>query len=91
MLRGLQMSTSRKVGLAAIFFIAIIDAMFDIMRTLYTVDGGAVAIDMISDILELTVAVIVSALPNYEGLLRAPKKKERVASYQILGYDANDP
>lgn len=85
------MSTSRKVGLAAIFSIAVIDVIFDITRTVYTVDRGAVALDTIWDILEPTVAVIVSTLPTYKALLRAPKKEKRAASYQTLGHDAVDP
>jgi len=83
MLRGLQMPTSRKVGLAALFLIAITDVIFDITRTVYTVNGGAVALDTIWDILEPTIAVIVSSLPTYKALLR-PTKKRKNTSYQNL-------
>lgn len=85
MLRGLQMSTSRKVGLAAIFLVAVTDVAFDITRTVYTVNGGAVALDTIWDILEPTIAVIVSTLPTYKALLGVAQKKKST-SYQNLGH-----
>ncbi|KAL8749125.1 MAG: hypothetical protein Q9184_006926, partial [Pyrenodesmia sp. 2 TL-2023] len=44
MLQGLQKSKCRKVRLAAIFSLALIDVIFDITRTIYTVDGDAVAL-----------------------------------------------
>lgn len=69
MLRELQMPTSRKVGLAALFLIAITDVIFDITRTVYTVDSGFVAYDKVWDILEPSIAVIISSLPTYKALL----------------------
>lgn len=80
------MSMSRKVGLAAIFLIAIIDVVFDITRTVYTVHGGVVALDTIWDILEPTIAVIVSSLPTYKALLGIAKKKKS-KSYQNLDHN----
>lgn len=85
MLRGLQMPTSRKIGLAALFLIAITDVIFDITRTVYTVHGGAVALDTIWDILEPTVAVIISTLPTYKALLGTSKKRQNT-SYQDLSH-----
>ena len=76
MLRGLQMSMSRKFGLAAIFLIAIADVVLDIIRTVYTVNMGAVALDTIWDILEPTIAVIVSSLPTYKALTGIAQKKK---------------
>lgn len=84
------MSMSRKVGLAAIFLIAITDVAFDITRTVYTVNGGAVALDTIWDILEPTIAVIVSSLPTYKALLGIAKTKNRGAPYQNLGRGEGD-
>lgn len=85
MLRRLQMPIGRKLGLAALFLIAITDVIFDISRTVYTVHGGAVALDTIWDILEPTIAVIVSSLPTYKALLRSAKR-ERNTRYQNLGH-----
>lgn len=80
MLRELQMPTSRKVGLAALFSIAITDVIFDITRTVHTVNSGFGAFDKIWDILEPTIAVIISSLPTYKALLRPTKN----TSYQNL-------
>ena len=89
MLRRLQMPIGRKLGLAALFLIAITDVIFDITRTVYTVHGGAVALDTIWDILEPTIAVIVSSLPTYKALLGGAKK-ERNTRYQNLGHSGGD-
>ena len=79
------MSMSRKIGLAIIFLIAFVDVAFDITRTVYTNNGGTVIPNTIWDILEPTVAVIVSSLPTYKALLGIAKKKKRT-SYQKLGH-----
>lgn len=84
------MPLSRKLGLAALFLIAITDVIFDITRTVYTVHGGAVALDTIWDILEPTIAVIVSSLPTYKALLGVTKK-EKNTSYQNLGHSGGAP
>lgn len=84
------MSMSRKVGLAAIFLIAITDVAFDITRTVYTLNGGAVAPNTIWDILEPTIAVIVSSLPTYKALLGNTKTKRKGSSYQSLGRSRAD-
>ena len=83
MLRRLQMPISQKLGLAALFLIAITDVIFDITRTAYT--GGEIAVDAIWDVLEATVAVIVSSLPTYKPLLGGAKR-ERNTRYQNLGH-----
>ena len=91
MLQTLQMSTSRKVGLAVLFSIAITDVIFDITRTIYSVNGGAFALDTIWDILEPTIAVIVSSLPTYKALLGVTKmKKKRNPSYQNLNQSGGE-
>ena len=79
------MPTSRKVGLAALFMIAITDVIFDIIRTVYTVNGGTVAPNTIWDIIEPTIAVIVSSLPTYKALL-GPTTKRKNTSYQNLAH-----
>ena len=69
MLKRLQIPLSQKIGLGAVFLLGAIDTIFDITRTLYTVHGGAVAEDTIWDILEPTIAVMVSSLPPYRSVL----------------------
>ncbi len=82
------MSITRKVGLAAIFLIAIIDIALDITRTVYTVNGDAVGLDVIWDILEATIAVIVSSLPTYKALPGLAKRK-KTTLYQNIGHNGD--
>ena len=83
MLKTLHMPLSQKLSLASIFLIATVDVAFDILRTVYTVDGGAVAIDTIWDILEPTIAVMICALPTYRSVIAASASKI-AAAYQYL-------
>lgn len=83
MLQKLQMPMSRKLGLAALFLIAITDVIFDITRTVYTVRVRTS--NTIWDIIEPAIAVIVSALPTYKALLgNSTKKKKWTPSYENL-------
>ncbi|MCJ1389046.1 hypothetical protein MMC18_001900 [Xylographa bjoerkii] len=81
MLKGLRISRAQKIGLAAIFLIAFIDILFDILRTIYTVNGGAVGLDTTFDILEPTIAVIISTLPTYRALFMTRKRSETGSSF----------
>ncbi|KUJ16890.1 uncharacterized protein LY89DRAFT_707319 [Mollisia scopiformis] len=83
MLKGTRLPIGQKVGVAVIFLLAFTDVIFDILRTLYTLRGGAVSIDILWDILELTIAIIISALPTYRSLL--PGSSHKVStSYKDL-------
>ena len=84
MLPRLQMPRGRKVGLAALFLIAMSDVIFDVVRTLCTVGEVNNKYYTIWDILEPTIAVIVSSLPTYSALLEGAKKA-RNSRYQNLG------
>ena len=75
------MPIGRKLGLAVLFLIAIIDVIFDITRTVYTVQGVAVTLNW--DILEPTIALIISSLPTYKALLSSSTKR-KTTSYQNL-------
>lgn len=57
MLKRLQMESRPKIWMAVVFLIATIDVIFDILHTIYTVDGGAIALDTVCDILEPTITV----------------------------------
>ena len=99
MMRELQMPTRKKIGLAAVFLIATTDLIFDIPRTVFTINGGAVASSItIWDISETTVAVMVLALPTYKALLGKSGRKRRASSKEnlkrrggILGAQASIP
>ena len=75
MLKDLRISKAQKIGLATIFLIAFIDILFDILRTIYTVNGGAVGLDTAFDILEPTIAVIISTLPTYRALFMTSRRR----------------
>ena len=80
-LKGLQMQTGQKLGLASVFCLAILVVIFDILRTVFSAKsarGGAVrASTALSDILEITIAVIVSCLPTYRTILTQKQKKKQ--------------
>ena len=81
MLKRLQMPTRRKIGLAAIFLVATSDVIIDIIRTIYSINGGPVAFNAIWDILEPSIAVIVSALPTYKAVLGSSRKQKGTLMY----------
>ena len=80
-LKGLQMQTSQKLGLASVFCLAILIVIFDILRTVFSAKsarGGAVgASTALWDILEVTIAVIVSCLPTYRAILTQRRQTKR--------------
>jgi len=84
MIYQLKLRTSHKIGLAFVFTLAFVDIVFDILRTIYTVNGGALALDTLWDILEPTIAVIISCLPTYTVLLKSSKKPQPARTYATL-------
>ena len=87
MLPRLQMPIGRKLGLAALFLIAMSDVIFDVFRTVYT-GGEANNYYTIWDILEPPIAVILSSLPTYKALLGGAKKA-RTTRYQNLSHSGS--
>ena len=83
---GLQMRTAQKVGLACVFGVAMFVVIFDIIRTVISVRGGAVgAQSALWDILEATVAVIVSSLPSYRSVFIS-SKRHKTSTYLDLAH-----
>ena len=80
-LKGLQMQISQNLGLASVFCLAILVVIFDILRTVFSAKsarGGAVgASTALWDILEITIAVIVSCLPTYRAILTRKKSRKQ--------------
>ncbi|MDI1488104.1 MAG: hypothetical protein OHK93_007378 [Ramalina farinacea] len=69
-LSTLQMGLRQKLGLAAIFCLATLAIIFDILRTVISCSGGAVgAQGVFWDLCEANVAVLTSTLPIYRFLL----------------------
>lgn len=75
MLRGLQMRTPAKFGLAGIFCCAFITIAFDILRAVETdIKGGVKGSTALWTNLESAIAVIVSCLPSLAALF-SPKNE----------------
>ncbi|TGO14303.1 hypothetical protein BTUL_0055g00530 [Botrytis tulipae] len=69
MLRAMHMPTSRKLGVAAIAGLVIIDILFDVLRTIYTVGSYTSTFpngNAVWALCEPTIAVMVCALPPIE-------------------------
>ena len=83
-IRKLQMTLSKKLGLAAIFSVALVTVAFDILRTVKSLDHGAFSASSLYTSLEVTFAIIVSCLPIYRALLLHTTRKTK-ASDDING------
>jgi len=86
MLRNIQISRGKKIGLASIAGLVIIDILFDILRTVYTIGSYAANFPNANSVWALcepTIAVIICALPTYRALL-SRNKPEQSTSYQNL-------
>lgn len=73
-IRKIQISTAKKVGIGAVFSVVLIIIACDILRTVKSFDQGAFSDSALYSFLEVTLAVIVSCLPIYRALFRASKK-----------------
>lgn len=77
MLGKLQMPTSKMVGLACIFSLGFVIIVLDILRIALGDGGGIISLASLWDILEPSIAVIVSTLPTYRSLLPSAGKSAR--------------
>ena len=76
MLKGLQMRTTVKVGLAGVFGCAFITIVFDILRAVKTdTEGGVQGSTALWTNLESAIAVIVSCLPSLVALFSPQNKR----------------
>ena len=91
MLRRLQISMVHKIGLGFVFFLVAVDIVFDLLRTVYTLDADASSFpdaNTVWALCEPTIAVMICALPSYRSLL--PKRsKPSPQSYEELHHPQN--
>lgn len=73
-IRKLQMTLSKKLGLVAVFSVALVTVAFDILRTVKSLDQGAFSASSLYTSLEVTFAIIASCLPVYRAMLRTARK-----------------
>jgi hypothetical protein len=72
MLHDLHITTGKKLGVAAIAALVVIDILFDILRTIYTIGSYAANFpnaNAVWALCEPTIAVMICALPTYRSVL----------------------
>ena len=84
------MRMAKKVSLTVVFAVGVLDVFFDIFRTVYTV--SSVGVQNLWEILEVTIAVMLSALVAYrqvfslgEKMSSAAASRERLKGHQPGG------
>ena len=86
MLIKLNLSIHQRLALAGIFGIVLIDILFDILRTIFSVqqfyDPSVAPLSVVFNLCEPAVAVVVCALPSYRSLLPTQAAKCKVSSYK---------
>ena len=79
-------SRSQNLALAGMFLVVGVDILFDILRTVYSVDAflsSFIDANAAWDLCEPTVAVMVCALPSYRALFISPPRR-RGPSYETM-------
>ena len=84
MVWGLQLRKSQKVILAGVFSLGFVVAIFDILRTVESLQSGTFSGVALWSSLEVTIAVIVASLPLYRALLSSKGRKSLI-SYVSIG------
>ena len=75
MVWGLRLRNSQKAVLTGIFSLAFVVAVFDILRTVESLQSGTFSGVALWSSLEVTIAVIVASLPLYRVLLTSKGRK----------------
>ena len=91
MLKGLQITTGKRLGLVVIFSIGVVVIILDVCRLALGIGGGVKQQASNFDVLEPTVAVIVSALPVYRALLPSTgRSSRRKARHQYTSHGSEN-
>lgn len=86
MLWGLQLRKSQKVVLAGIFSLGFVVAIFDILRTVESLQSGTFSGVALWSSLEVTISVIVASLPLYRALLTSKGRKSLLSRSSMGRY-----
>ena len=86
MVWDLQLRKSQKLVLAGIFSLGSVVAIFDILRTVESLESGTFSGVALWSSLEVTVAVIVASLPLYRALFSSKGRKGLVSHVSIGHY-----
>lgn len=87
MVWGLQLRKSQKVVLAGIFSLGFVVAIFDILRTVESLQSGTFSGVALWSSLEVTIAVIVASLPLYRALLSSKGRKSLMSRGSMGRYN----
>ena len=86
MIWGLQLRKSQKLVLAGIFSLGSVVAIFDILRTVESLESGTFSGVALWSSLEVTIAVIVASLPLYRVGLSSKGRKNLASRVSIGRY-----
>ena len=86
MVWGLQLHKSQKLVLAGIFSLGSVVAIFDILRTVESLESGTFSGVALWSSLEATIAVIVASLPLYRVLLSSQGRNGLLSHVSIGRY-----
>ncbi|KAL8849248.1 MAG: hypothetical protein Q9221_005778 [Calogaya cf. arnoldii] len=94
MIYGLQLRTSQKIVLTAIFSLGLLVALVDILRTFESLQSGTFSGVALWSSLEVTIAVIVASLPLYRVLITRKGRRSLLSRLSMERYknmDDNSP
>lgn len=86
MVWGLQLRRSQKAVLAGIFSLGFVVAIFDILRTVESLQSGTFSGVALWSSLEVTIAVTVASLPLYRVLLTSKGRKSLISRSSMGRY-----
>ena len=84
MLKDLKMRTPQKVGLAVMFSLGIIIIIFEILRTVKSLEESSFSEVAVYDIVEACVALIVSSMTYYSSFLTKRRRQRTDREYVNL-------
>ena len=88
MLSGLQMRKGQKIGLAYVFSLGLVVALFGILRTVESLVSGTFSGVALRSSMEGSIAVVVASLPPYRTLLGV---KTRKGTTRYISWDRYRP
>ncbi|KAL8945603.1 MAG: hypothetical protein Q9222_007875 [Ikaeria aurantiellina] len=90
MIYGLQLRNSQKAILTGVFSVGLVVALFDILRTVESLQSGTFSGVALWSSLEVTVAVIVSSLPLYRILITSKGRHSLMSRLSVDRYKNMD-
>ncbi|KAL8647397.1 MAG: hypothetical protein Q9226_006446 [Calogaya cf. arnoldii] len=90
MIYGLQLRTSQKIVLTAIFSLGLLVALVDILRTVESLQSGTFSGVALWSSLEVTIAVIVASLPLYRVLITRKGRRSLLSRLSMERYKNMD-